>query len=234
MLHNLFLSLVNGLMTKVLFLIFAFASFSLGVDAQASTIVDDEDVQSWNDVQLNVPLSKKLDFFTKLTLRIGKDVSRLQDGRHSIGLAFKPISALTISPFYWFIRARNASGFFRPESRFNISATYRFPFKAFGLSHRSTYEHRLRTSGNSSRYRAMITFEKNLPKTVARDTKIFVSDEVFYDSVFSQFSRNRFSAGVARTISKHLGFDVYYTRQNDGFSHPGDLNILWTAVRIRP
>jgi len=34
-------------------------------------------------------------------------------------------------------------------------------------------------------------------------------------------------------LTKNLQLDVFYLRQNDGFSRPGDLNVIGTAWRIR-
>ncbi|MEQ1764804.1 MAG: DUF2490 domain-containing protein, partial [Pyrinomonadaceae bacterium] len=136
-------------------------------------------------------------------------------------------------PFYWFIRARNSLGWLNDEHRVNVRATYRFPIKSFGLSHRSTYEYRNREPLNSWRYRAAITFEKDLPKGVLPGAKFFATDEIFYDSILDRFSRNRFTIGVNKTITKKLSLDIYYMRQNDGFSRPGDLNVIGTTWRVK-
>ena len=217
---------------KTLAFAILFGAMAVGAFSQTAT-QDDEDVQSWNDLQLTVPLSKKADFFTKFTMRFGKNISRPTDGRFAIGYVWKPVKNLSISPFYWYINARNATGHFIIENRLNLSATYRIQFKRFGVTHRSTYERRLRFPVNTWRYRARMMVDKDIPKTIISKAKIFVSDEVFYDSATKRFSRNRFSIGVSKTITKQLSLDVYYTRQNDGFTHPGDLNIIWTAWNIR-
>lgn len=206
----------------------------MGVKARAQTATqDDEDIQSWNDVQLTVPMTKQVDFVTKVTMRFGKNVTRLTDGRYQFGFAWKPVKDLSISPFYWYIQARNARGFFRTEHRLNLAVTYRFPIKNFGLIHRSTFERRLRSTGNTWRYRAMMTFEKEIPKRLIPKAKFFFGDEVFYDSATKKFSRNRFNIGINKTLTKQLSVDIYYMRQNDGFSHPGDLNTIWVAWRIK-
>ncbi len=165
-------------------------------------------------------------------MRFGKNVSRLNDGRFALGLVWKPAKALSIMPFYWYVDARNARSQFRREHRFSLRATYRFPFKSFGLTHRSTYEYRLRTPV-TWRYRAALTYEKELPKKLLTAAKFFFGDEVFYDSATGRFSRNRFSIGINKTLNKHLAVDVYYMRQNDGFSHPGDLHTLWVTWRVK-
>lgn len=200
--------------------------------AAAQLITDDEDIQSWNDVQLTVPLNKAFDFYTAVTMRFGKNVSRLNDGRYAIGLVWHPLKNLSIMPFYWYIRARNSRSLFQPEHRFSLRGTYRFPIKSFGLIHRSTYEYR-RRAVNTWRYRGALTFEKDLPKKFIPKAKFFVGDEVFYDSATKKFSRDRFNIGISKTLNKNLGVDIYYMRQNDGFAHPGDLNILWVTWRVK-
>lgn len=210
----------------------ASALFSVAAAAQTTQVRADEDIQSWNDVQLTMPLAKKVDFFTKLTLRFGKNITRLNDGRYTIGLVLKPSKALSISPFFGYINARNGGGDFRIENRLSLSATYRFPIKKFGLTHRSTYEYRMRAV-NTWQYRAQMTFDKDIPKHIIRHTKFFFGDEVFYNSATAKFSRNRFNIGLTKTINKNLAVDIYYMRQNDGFSHPGDINAIWTAWKIK-
>ncbi|HKX84214.1 MAG TPA: DUF2490 domain-containing protein [Pyrinomonadaceae bacterium] len=201
--------------------------------AVAQNVPDDEDIQSWNDIQLTAAMSKHIDFQTKVTGRFGKNVTRLNDGRYHFGFVFKPHKSFSFQPFFWFIRARNTAGRFRTEHRLNLQASYKFPIKRFGFSHRSTLERRLRAAGNTWRYRASLTLEKDLPEKLIHGAKVFVGDEVFYDSATDKFSRNRFSAGINKTLGKKLAADIYYMRQNDGFAHPGDLNVIWTALRIK-
>lgn len=203
------------------------------VFANAQVITDDEDFQSWNDVQLTVPINKAFDFYAALTMRFGKNVSRLNDGRIAVGVVWKPTKQLSIMPFYWSIKARNSRSRFRPENRLNLRATYRFPLKSFGLIHRSTYEYRMRAPVNTWRYRGALTFEKDLPEKFIPQAKFFFGDEVFYDSATRKFSRNRFNIGIGKTLTKNLGVDVYYMRQQDGNAHPGDLNVIGVTWRVK-
>jgi hypothetical protein len=201
--------------------------------ANAQATVDRDDNQSWNDVQLTAPITGKVDFTLTANFRFGKNVTRLNDRRIAVGFVYKPTKYLAIQPFYWNIVARNASGRFRQENRLNLRATYRFPFKKFNLSHRSWYEYRIRRPQNSWRYRPSLTFEKAIPKKFIQGATFYVSDEVFYDSILKKFSRNRFSVGVTKTLNKKLSLDVYYMRQNDGFSVPGDLNVIGASWKIK-
>jgi hypothetical protein len=201
---------------------------SLAVRAQ-----DDEDVQSWNDLQITVPFNKYLDGFTQVTMRFGKNITRLNDGRYAFGLNIKPNKAWTITPFYWYVHMRNAAGVFRSENRFVLRIGYKFPVKKFELSHRSQFEWRYRASGNTWRYRPSLTFAKEIPKKYISNAKFYITDEVFYDSATDKFSRNRFTAGISKTLNAHWAVDLYYMRQNDGFAHPGDLNVIGTSWKLK-
>lgn len=201
--------------------------------ADAQTITDDEDIQSWNDVQLTIPINKEFDFYTSLTLRFGKNITRLNDGRYAVGFVYHPNKSWSFQPFYWFIDARNSRSQFKAEHRLNLRVAYRFPVKKFGLSHRSAFEYRIRQPRNSFRWRPSLTFDKDIPKNIIPKAKFFVSDEVFYDSILNKFSRNRFSIGITKILTKKLSLDLYYMRQNDGYTHPGDLNVVWASWKIK-
>jgi len=62
---------------------------------------------------------------------------------------------------------------------------------------------------------------------------LFVADEVFYDWSLNRWPRNRFTAGVSKVLNKHLTQDIYYLRQNDGVSVPGDLSVIGTTLRVK-
>ncbi len=205
----------------------------LFASAQTAQTVDDEDIQSWNDVQLTVPVTKEFDFYAAVTARFGKNVSRLNDRRFAVGFVYKLSKSWSFQLFYLKIRARNTSGRFGSEHRLNLRAGYRFPFKKFSLSHRSWFERRLRSPRNSWRYRPSLTLEKDIPKKFISKAKLFMTEEIFYDSILKRFSRNRFTVGVTRALTKQLSLDVYYMRQNDGFSRPGNLNVIGTSFKVR-
>ena len=216
---------------RVLLFLLLFGCSAVSAGAQA--LVDRDDNQSWNDLQLTVPMNKQFDFYMALTERFGKNISQVNDERLAIGFVYKPHKSWSFMPFYWNISARNSRNRFRTEHRLNLRIGYRFPFKSFGLSHRSTFERRLRRPQNSWRYRASLTFDKDIPKNIIPGAKFFITDEIFYDSLLKEFSRHRFTIGVTKTLTKKLSLDIYYMRQMDGLSRPGDLNVVGTSWKIR-
>ncbi|HEX8289703.1 MAG TPA: DUF2490 domain-containing protein [Pyrinomonadaceae bacterium] len=205
----------------------------LPLSINAQTAQPEDDLQSWNDVQITVPMTKKVDFQTTFTARFGKNISRVNDSRFAIGFVLKPTKSLSFHPFFLRVDARNANSRFRPEHRLNLRAAYRFPTKKFGLLHRSLFEYRLRQPRNSFRYRPSITFEKAVPKNFIPKATFFVTEEVFYDSILKRFSRNRLSAGINKVFNKNLSLDLFYLRQNDGTTRPGDLHVIGTALRVK-
>ena len=212
----------------VLMIVVSFVSFS-----GAQILEPQDDIHSWNELQLTVPLTKQFDYYNSVAMRFGKNVSRLNDARIGIGFVWKPTKSFSVQPFYVYIQARNAVGRFRIEHRLNLRASYRFPVKQFGLTHRSLVEYRVRGPLKAWRYRPSITVEKDIPKRFIPGSKIFVTEEVFYDSLLKRFSRNRFTVGINKTINKLASVDIYYMRQNDGFSRPGDLHVIGTTWRLR-
>jgi hypothetical protein len=203
----------------------------LDVFAQDSS--DNDDTQSWNDLQISIPVSSKVDIQLLSTVRFGKNITRFEHGRIGAGVAVEIGKGFSTGANYQFIESRGTSGRFSAEHRYTIRGTYKFPVKSFGLSHRSTYEYRVRGSGNLWRYRAAITLEKKLPSKWIRDSKAFVTEEIFYVSTAGRFSRNRISAGISKKLNDRLTLDVYYLRQNDGTSRPGNLHVLGTAWKIK-
>jgi hypothetical protein len=177
-------------------------------------------------------MNEQFDFTFVGTFRFGNNITQLNDRRIAASIVYKPNKSWSFQPFYWNIVARNSRGRFQMEHRLNLRATYRFPFKKFGLSHRSWIERRLRKPRNSWRYRPSLSFEKGIEKIIP-DARVFVTEEVFYDSILKKFSRNRFSVGINKTLTKNLSLDVFYMRQNDGFSRPGDLNVIGTSWRFK-
>jgi|SRR6266496_3441605 len=203
------------------------------VFAQAANRIPLSDFESWNDVQITVPMTKKVDFTLQGTLRLGDNVSQTVDQRLGIGFVWKVNKYLSFTPFYFHREARPPNGRHESEDRLTLGATVRFPIHKFTLAERNWFERRERTPQiNAWRYRNRLQIEH--PFTINKKPFTwFVSDEVFYDWSLHVWPRNRFSAGVSHPFNKHLTLDLYYMRQNDSHTRPGDLNIIWSTWRVK-
>lgn len=200
-----------------------------------TTTQDDSDFQSWNDVQLTVPITKRVDLVTKGTMRFDENVSRFDDGRFQFEVDWKLGKGFSISPFYMYKRSRNTRGLFRTEHRLVLLASYRFPIKSFDLTHRSSFERRIRQPESSWRYRAYLEIGKDLgiPERIIPKAKFFIRDQVVYSSSVNKLYRNRFSIGINKSLTKQLSVDIYYMHQNEADEHPGVINTIWATWRIR-
>lgn len=207
--------------------------FSIGAEAQSTTPPDNDDLQLWNDTTFTVEINNKIDLYFPLTFRWTKDLTRFNEGRIGAGIILKPTKSIAVTPFYSFIRYRNSAGQFKTEGRYQLRLVYKFPTKGFGLSHRSQVEYRVRPGANTWRYRPSITIEKELPKSFVPGLKIFATEEPFYDSASGRFSRNRFSAGFNKSITKKVSFDIYYLRQGDNFTSPHTVDVIGTGLKVK-
>jgi hypothetical protein len=201
--------------------------------AQSQTPVPKADTQSWNDIQLAIPLGKKVDFVIQGTLRIGDNLTQPVDGRWGAGWVFKLNKYLSFNPFYFHREAKPPNG--RPESedRLTLGATVRFPVGKFTISERNWFEHRWRQPQvDAWRYRNAVLIEHPF-KIGKKQFTLGVGDEVFYDWSLHGWVRNRFATGVSHAFNKHFTLYVYGMRQSDGRTRPGDINIIGTQWRFR-
>jgi Protein of unknown function (DUF2490) len=204
-----------------------------GVIYGQSVRIDRTDTQNWNDVFLSVPVAGPVDFVMQGTIRNGRDISRPVDERIGVGFSFKIGKYLTVIPNYLHIGMQPFKGRRVFENRLSIPATVRFPVGKFTFSDRNLFERRLRhPGGDSTRYRNRLQIDHPIGP-VKRKISLFVSDEVFYDWSFNAWVRNRAAIGMIKVFNKHFTLDLYYMRQNDSHSVPGDLHIIGTVCRFK-
>jgi hypothetical protein len=196
-------------------------------------IIDHSDNQFWSDVQVAVPITKDIDFNMLGTLRLGRDISHTVDERLGTGFTFRFGQHLQIAPNYLYIGTQPFRNRRVWENRLSLPVTVRFNLEKFRFSDRNLFERRIRHPGiTSTRYRNRLQVEHPVgPKKWA--LSLFVADEVFYDWSLDRWVRNRFSVGGSKVFNKHFTQDVYYLRQNDGVSIPGDLNVIGTILRVK-
>jgi len=203
------------------------------VAAQTKPPVPETDVQSWNDVQLTVPVGKKVDFVMQGTLRLGDKLTNPVDERFGAGFNYKLNPHITLQQTVLARVARPPNGRSEHETRLTLGATLQEPIGKFALSDRNWFERRWRDPQvDAWRYRNRIRLEHPFQIKQTNFTW-FVSDEVFYDWSLHAWVRNRAAVGAAHTFNKQFSLDIYYMRQNDGRTHPGDLHIIGTVWRIK-
>ena len=200
---------------------------------QAAGQPDQTDSQFWADVQLAIPVTSQFDFNILGTLRIGRDFNRPVDERVGVGFTFRANKYLQVAPSYLHIGMQPFAGRRVWENRLSLPLQVNFKVGDFQLSDRNLFERRFRNSGaRSTRYRNRFVVQHPLG---SKDWRLswFVGNEVFYDWTVDRWVRNRFLIGGTRVFNQHFTQDLYYLRQNDGVSVPGDLHVLGTILRFR-
>lgn len=201
--------------------------------AEAQTPVPKADTQSWNDVQLTVPLNKKVDFLIQGTVRIGGNLTTAVDERWGFGFNYKAWKYVTLNELYFHREAKPSHGRQEHEDRLTFGATLRVPIRKFTLIDRNWFERRWRSPQVEAwRYRSRLQLEHPFKIRKAKFTW-FISEEPFYDWSQHDWVRNRFSVGAGHVFNKHFSADLYLMRQNDGRTRPGDVNIIGTVLRFR-
>jgi hypothetical protein len=199
-------------------------------DAQSSNRAPRDDTQWWNELQITFSLNK-FDINLLGTLRIGRDLSFV-DERAGGSFTFKAGKYVTLSPGYLYIATQPVAGRKGYENRLIFAGTLRISLGRFTISDRNQFERRFRNPVDSTRYRNRLQIEHPV-EIGSVDLKLFASDEVFYDWSVNRWVRNRFSVGGSKAFNKNLTIELYYLRQNDGLSRPGDLHVIGTAFRVQ-
>lgn len=201
--------------------------------AQSAASVPRRDTQIWNDLQIAVPVSDRVDLNLLGTLRLGQHVTRPVDERAGAGLTLRVDKYLTLAPNYLYLSTQPAPGRKSYEHRLTIPATVRFTIGKFTFSDRNQFERRIRhPQVDATRYRNRLQIEYPV-KLGGLKLQLFAFDEVFYDWSVHDWVRNRFALGASRRFNRHFTLDLYYLRQNDGRTNPGDLYVLGAVYRIR-
>ena len=209
------------------------ASLWLTSNVAAQSALDQTDNQVWSEVQLAVPVTKQFDFNLIGGLRVGRDISHPVDERIGAGFTFRHGKYVSVSPHYLHIGMQPFAGRRIWENRLTLPVTLQFKLGKFTLRDRNQVEWRYRNSGvKSTRYRNRLLIEHPIgPPNLG--LSFTIGDEVFYDWSVDRWVRNRFAVGITKVFNKHFTQDIYYLRQNDGVSVPGDLHVIGTALRVR-
>lgn len=200
---------------------------------KVSAQVPQDDVQLWNEVFLSIPMSKKVDFVLGGNLRVGDNLTQPFDARWGIGFVFKFNKYVSFHPLFLHREATPPGGRPEREERITLAGTVRIPLGKFTLSDRTGFERRERTPQlDSWRFRNRVQLEH--PFTIRKKKfTFFISDEVFYDFLLNDWVRNRALIGAGHAFNKHFTGELYYMRQNDGRSRPGDLHVIGTAMKFK-
>jgi hypothetical protein len=109
------------------------------------------------------------------------------------------------------------------------------------LSDRNREDFRFVNGDFSFRYRNRVTLEREVHLLKGRTITPYVSGEIFYDSRFNTWNRNRLAVGVQQSLlrgplrkmllpERQVILDLYYMRQNDSRSDIQHVNAIGAAL----
>jgi hypothetical protein len=200
--------------------------------AQPAPANPQDDTQIWNEVQVVAPLHKRVDLVMIGVLRFGRNVTHPVDERAGGGLAFKPHKSLTVTPTYLYTAQQPAAGRKNFEHRLIINATGRFSLGKFNFTDRNLVEFRVRHAlRDITVYRNRLQIDYPV-KVGEFSFRVYVADEVFQGLRPGAWDRNRVAVGAFKQFSPHAYAEVFYLRQNDGRSRPGDVHAFGTLLRF--
>lgn len=229
--RSLIFSSSRGAMARVA-LGFAIASMGCITISGQTVRPPRNDNQIWTETQLAIPLDSKVNLVLLGIVRFGRDVSRPVNERIGAGVSFKAGKYLTLFPFYLRVGSQPTATSHSTEDRITLEATFKFPAGHFTIVDRNRVEfHIHHPAPNFTQYRNRMQLEHPL-KIGEFEIDAFVADEVFYDSIANAWIRNRAYAGAIKKFNKHFTLELYYVRQNDSHSHPGDINALGSTFKF--
>jgi len=197
----------------------------------------------WPEVDVYVPLKEKVRLFFLFTITKSEETRKNTEGQFGADVDYTVNKRLILRAGYRYGFSLTEGDPFQ-EHRPIVEQTFRqnLPLKIL-MSDRNREEFRFVNGDFSFRYRNRLTLEREflLPK---RSITPYGSVEVYHDSRFGVWNRNRLTAGIQVqlrralpllslvTPRKQVILDVYYTKQNDSRSQPNHLDAIGIATAI--
>lgn len=198
-------------------------------------------VQSWNEVQLIVPLvrSKKAngkvtDKITAIfngTFRFGRKTFDFLDDRAALSLDFRVNKYFSILAGGMYRREEIVKTAPHIESRLQTGANFTITRHKFTFRDRNLYEHRFRGGRRDLNvYRQRIQMSYSVKRADKELFAPFISEEGYYDLNLGTWFSNEFYIGISRALNKKISLDIAYLR-ND--TRPVNVNGLSLALKIK-
>jgi hypothetical protein len=227
-------------MKKLLPLIVPFLIFLFSQTIFSQTSLPSK-FQSWNELQLIVPLKRKEDSSGKKVdlvtatftgiLRIGRKNWDFIDNRYGVTLDFrvnKYFSLMTAALYRKDELVVNRRNY---ETRLDLGFVVSKTWKNFSFKDRNMYEHRFRNSrSDTNLYRNRITVSYPIKHREKEIFAPFISNEGYLDLKTKKWTQNEFFAGITRKITPKISLDLAYIR-ND--ASPTNVNGFSTSLKIK-
>jgi hypothetical protein len=197
--------------------------------------------QSWNEVQLILPLVRGKDAkektIDKLTatftgnLRIGRKNWDFLDNRISTTLDFRVNKYFGLMTSILYRKDELIKNRRSYETRLDAGFVVSKTWKNFTFKDRNMFEHRFRNSrvdANLYRNRIIVSYPIRI-----REKEIFspfISEEGYFELKLKKWVQNEFFAGISRKLTPKITLDLAYIR-NDAL--PVNVNGFATSLKIK-
>jgi hypothetical protein len=197
--------------------------------------------QSWNEVQLILPLVSAKDAkgksFDKITatfngvLRIGRRNLDFLDNRAGTTVDFRVNRHLSLLTGILYRKDELVKNRRRYETRLNVGATFFGAWRGFAFRDRNMFEHRFRNSRNDlDLYRQRVQVSYPLKFKRKEPFSPFISEEGYYDLRLRKWIQNEFFAGVTRKLTHKTSIDLAYIHLD---AQPVNVNGISIGLKIR-
>jgi uncharacterized protein DUF2490 len=216
------------------------AAFSSGAYAQQDS---DTVRQFWPEVNFYVPLNEKFRLLFTATTTKARETKDNTEGQVGIHIDYHLTPKISLRTGYRYGFSMGGSDPFK-EHRILLEQTLRQPLPLQVLfTDRNREDLRWVNGEFSARYRNRVTLEREF-KVLNRPVTPYGSAEVFYDTRFHTWNRNRLAVGAqiafkrgAPLISlihpkKQVVLDLYLLRQNDSRSQPSHVKALGMGLSV--
>lgn len=197
----------------------------------------------WPEVDVYVPLDEKVRLFFLFTVTKSEETRNNTEGQFGAHVDYTVNHRLVLRAGYRYgFSLTEANPFKEHRPLVEQTLRQRLPLKIL-LSDRNREEFRFVNGDFSFRYRNRLMLEREflLP---GRSITPYGSIEVYHDSRFKVWNRNRLTVGLQVqlrkafpllslvTPRKQVILDIYYTKQNDSRSQPNHIQAVGAALAI--
>jgi hypothetical protein len=195
------------------------------------------DIQQWTQLAVAYPATPRLTLAAFGELRVGNDVSQLDQELLNAELTYSPSSRVSLGTGYRYIHANPTLSGLDDENRLYADATVKASaFHGFVISDRVRLDLRWLQEPNRAtfdrRYRNRLTVERSVDVRAKTQTP-FVMWERFYDATLEAWSRTRYYAGLTVPGAAGRSLQLYLMHEANRFSPPFDKTVIGASVMFQ-
>ncbi len=186
------------------------------------TAFSQENLGSWNIVNINLKINSKWNAFTETQLRSLSFYDEYHYYEIKSGATYKIDKDFSVTSGFGSYNTFSQGGNFEnpirnKEIRTWLQLNFKNQLRVLTVEHRYRAEQRFTSDGyrNRFRYRLSATIPINNKKTASKPFYALVWDEIFLTNNEPFFERNRMFVGCGYEMSKNLAFQTGYIYQFD-------------------